>query len=46
MKTPKQYQQDTQKKSEADRRSEHNADVFIVCIIVFFILCFIFGNKP
>lgn len=43
MKTPKQLQQDAQRKSEADRRSEHNADVFAACILVFLILCIIFG---
>lgn len=43
MKTPKQWQQESQQKTEADRRSEHNADVFAACILVFLILCIIFG---
>jgi len=43
MKTPKQWRQQSQKKTEADRLSEHNADVFAASILIFLILCFIFG---
>lgn len=43
MKTPKQWRQQSEQQTEADRRSEHNADVFAACILVFLILCIIFG---
>jgi len=43
MKTPKQWQKQSEQQTEYDRQSEHNADVFAACILVFLILCIIFG---